>query len=81
MEEKTNIQPYIVIGDTWLYLNEDAENSLITYGLKSGYSCTTNITVGGLIKSLKKYDDNQGFISLAEVIERTHILEKKKQDE
>ena len=80
MKEVTNVQPYIVIGDTWLYLNEDAENSLITYGLKSGYSCTTNITVGGLIKSLKEYTDNQGFISLEEAIERMHTLEKKKQD-
>ena len=81
MKEDTNVQAYIVIGDTWLYLNEYAENSLITYGLRSGQSCTTNITVRGLINSLKEYDDNQGFISLAEAIERMHSLEKKKQDE
>ena len=81
IKEVTNIQPYIVIGNTWLYLDENAEDSLITYGLKSGYSCTTNIRVGGLIRSLKEYDDNQGFISLAEAIERMHVLGKNKQDE
>ena len=76
MKENSNVGlAFIQIGNTYIYLDDCNRDSLITFGLDTGYSCTSNVYVEDLLKALKKYHDDN-FISLDEAIARMSLPEK-----
>lgn len=76
MKENSNVGlAFIQIGNTYIYLDDCNRHSLITFGLDTGYSCTSNVYVEDLLKALKKYHDDN-FISLDEAIARMSLPEK-----
>ena len=76
MKENNNVGlAFIQIGNTYIYLDDCNRHSLITFGLDTGYSCTSNVYVEDLLKALKKYHDDN-FISLDEAIARMSLPEK-----
>ena len=76
MKENSNVGlAFIQIGNTYIYLDDCNRHSLITCGLDTGYSCTSNVYVEDLLKALKKYHDDN-FISLDEAIARMSLPEK-----
>ena len=75
MKENSNVgSAFIQIGNTYIYLDDCNRKSLVSFGLDTGYSCTSNVYVEDLLKALKKYHDDN-FISLDEAIARMSLPE------
>ncbi len=75
MKENSNVGlAFIQIGNTYIYLDDCNRKSLVSFGLDTGYSCTSNVYIEDLLKALKKYHDDN-FISLDEAIARMSLPE------
>ena len=75
MKENSNVGlAFIQIGNTYIYLDDCNRKYLISFGLDTGYSCTSNVYIEDLLKALKKYHDDN-FISLDEAIARMSLPE------
>lgn len=75
MKENSNVgSAFIQIGNIYIYLDDCNRKHPISFGLDTGYSCTSNVYVEDLLKALKKYNDDN-FISLDEAIARMSLPE------
>ena len=80
MKENSNVGlAFIQIGNTYIYLDDCNRHSLITFGLDTGYSCTSNVYVEDLLKALKKYHDDN-FIRSSTGIVMEKLPDKKRSE-